>query len=283
MEERLQKLMAQAGIGSRRDCEKLITEGRVRVNGRVATLGDKADPSADTVEVNGRALKLKHIEFVYVALNKPKGIISSLEDELERGRKTVRDLIPLPGHLYPVGRLDKQSEGLMLMTNDGDMAHKLTHPRYEHKKTYHATLDGRIKSESLEAWRRGVLLEDGRTYPVEINILRQEATFTHLEITMHEGRKRQIRRIASMFGHPVTKLVRVKIGPIELGNLKPGEWRYLKSHEITELRQATETKRPRRRRPAKWAASKKKTVTKTRNTQSNPAPSSKAPKRKSNP
>ena len=135
MEERLQKLMAHAGLGARRDCEQLIEMGRVTVNGRVAQFGDKANPLTDRVEVDGRAIDLARERLIYIALHKPKGIISSLEDELQQGRQTVRDLINLPGHLYPVGRLDRQSEGLMLMTNDGDLAHKLTHPRYGHEKT----------------------------------------------------------------------------------------------------------------------------------------------------
>ncbi|MBX3055829.1 MAG: rRNA pseudouridine synthase [Anaerolineae bacterium] len=244
--QRLQKIMAHAGIASRRECEKLIEEGRVKVNGRAAQLGMKVDPATDRIEVNGRVIDAKQVDFIYIALNKPKGILSSLDDELEEGRKTVRDLIPLPGHLYPVGRLDKQSEGLMLMTNDGDMAHKLTHPRYGHKKTYRATVEGRIPAEVLDTWRKGIYLDDRKTAPVEIKVLRQEVTFTLLELVMREGRKRQIRRIANMLGYPVRHLVRIKIGPIDLGAMKSGEWRHLRSQEIHALQREIASHQPKK-------------------------------------
>lgn len=250
MEERLQKLMAQAGIGSRRSNEKLIEAGRVRVNGRVAKLGDKADPSKDRVEVNGRLLKLRDNQsnLVYVALNKPKGVISSLEDEMKQGRRTVRDLVPLPGHLYPVGRLDKQSMGLMLMTNDGDLAHKLTHPRFGHEKSYHVTIEGKIDEETLNQWRRGIYLDGRKTAPAKIKVLNQGANFTLLEIIMREGRKRQIRRVANILGFPVTHLVREKIGPISLGTLKAGEWRNLSRGEVSALKRAVQAKPARSRK-----------------------------------
>ncbi|MCP4357507.1 MAG: rRNA pseudouridine synthase [Chloroflexi bacterium] len=250
MAERLQKIMAHVGIASRRECEKIIKDGRVKVNGRVASLGDKADLTKDRIEVNGRLLPTTQIEYIYVALNKPKGVLSSLSDELERGRKTVRDLIPLPGHLYPVGRLDKQSMGLMLMTNNGDLAHKLTHPRYGHEKTYHVTVDGRISLDTIKRWENGVYLDGQKTAPAKIKILRQEVRFTLLEIVMREGRKRQIRRIASMMGHPVTRLLRVKIDSVDLGTLKPGDWRHLTKREVERLQKTVNRKgKFRRRRP----------------------------------
>lgn len=236
MEERLQKILAHAGVASRRECEKLIEDGRVKVNGRLAKLGDKADSAKDSIEVNGRVINARPVEFVYIAINKPKGVLSSLEDELEQGRKTVRELVPLPGHLYPIGRLDKQSTGLMLMTNDGDMAHKLTHPRYGHEKTYHVTVEGRIPQDVLDKWRNGIYLDDRKTAPVKINVLRQEVTFTLLEIVMREGRKRQIRRVANILGYPVRHLIRIKIGPIDLGSLKLGAWRHLHPQEVHRLR-----------------------------------------------
>ncbi len=236
--ERLQKIMARAGIASRRECEKMIEAGQVQVNGRVAKLGDKADPAVDKIVVRGALLKPQAQKLIYVALNKPKGVLSSTEDELGAGRKTVRDLIPLPDRLYPVGRLDKQSEGLILMTNDGDLAHKLTHPRYGHKKTYRVTLEGRLDPESLKKWRKGVYLDGRKTAPAQITILQQEQNFTLLEIVMREGRKRQIRRIASMLGYPVKQLVREKIGPISLGRLRSGDWRYLTASEVKILREA---------------------------------------------
>lgn len=250
MEERLQKLMAQAGLGSRRENEKVIAAGKVRLNGRTAKLGDKADPSKDRVEVNGRLLKLRENQdkLIYVAINKPKGVISSLDDELQEGRRTVRDLVPLPGHIYPVGRLDKQSMGLILMTNDGDLAHKLTHPRYGHEKTYRVTVEGKIDEETLNQWRRGIRLDDRKTAPAKIKIINQGPNFTLLEIIMREGRKRQIRRVANILGFPVTHLVREKIGPLNLGNLKPGEWRHLSRGEVSTLKQAVQEKPTRRRK-----------------------------------
>jgi pseudouridine synthase len=254
MEERLQKLMAQAGLGSRRENEKVIAAGQVRVNGRVAKLGDKADPDKDRVEVNGRLLKLRgnQAKHIYIALNKPKGVISSLSDEMQQGRQTVRDLVPLPGHIYPVGRLDKQSMGLMLMTNDGDLAHKLTHPRYGHEKTYRVTIEGKIDKDTLNQWRRGLYLDGRKTIPAKIKILNHGSNFTLLEIVMREGRKRQIRRVANMLGYPVTRLVREKIGPLSLGNLKSGEWRHLSRGEISALKKAVQAKaKPGRRRKKK--------------------------------
>lgn len=258
MEERIQKLMAQAGIGSRRECEKLIADGRVTVNGRRATLGDKADPATDTIVVNGRAIKPLNAKKIYIALHKPKGVISSLDDELDEGRTTVRDLVPLPGHLYPVGRLDKQSTGLILMTNDGDLAHKLTHPRYGHKKTYKVVVEGRINQAALAKWQEGVYLDGRKTIPAEINVIQQDVSFTRLEIVMGEGRKRQIRRVANMLGFPVKQLVREKIGPLSLGNLKPGDWRHLTDQEVAALKAivaAAKAKRP-RRKPANRAGKK---------------------------
>ncbi|WP_420643059.1 pseudouridine synthase [Candidatus Leptofilum sp.] len=248
MEERIQKLMAQAGIGSRRECEKLIADGRVTVNGRRAKLGEKANSATDTIVVNGQPIKPQQTEPIYVALHKPKGVISSLDDELEAGRTTVRDLVPLPGHLYPVGRLDKQSTGLILMTNDGDLAHKLTHPRYGHEKTYKVVVEGRISQEALTRWQEGVYLDGRKTIPTKITIIQQDVSFTRLEIVMREGRKRQIRRIANMLGFPVRQLVREKIGPLTLGNLKLGDWRHLTAKEVTMLKAAVasvKAKRPR--------------------------------------
>ncbi len=250
MEERIQKLMAQAGLGSRRECEKLISKGRVSVNGHPATLGQKADPATDTIVVNGRTIKPQTAERLYIALHKPKGVISSLDDELEEGRTTVRDLVPLPGHLYPVGRLDKQSTGLILMTNDGNLAHKLTHPRYGHEKTYKVVIAGRISQDALQRWQAGVYLDGRKTVPAKITVMQQDVSFTRLEIVMREGRKRQIRRVANMLGFPVTQLVREKIGPLTLGNLKLGEWRHLTDKEVVALQAAaaaSKVKQPRSR------------------------------------
>jgi pseudouridine synthase len=238
--ERLQKIMARAGLGSRRDNEKLIAAGRVRVNGRTARLGDKADPLTDRIEVDGQLLDSLSDELVYLKLHKPRGVISSLEDELEASRQTVRDLIPLKGHIYPVGRLDKQSEGLILMTNDGQLAHRLTHPRYEHQKEYEVVLEGKISRSDIEQWRKGVILDDSLTAPADIEILKQSANESALRITLREGRKRQIRRIAAAFGHPVKRLLRTRIGPLQLGDMQPAEWRHLSKEEKHRLRKLAE-------------------------------------------
>jgi pseudouridine synthase len=236
MEERLQKIMARAGLGSRRANEDLIRAGRVRVNGRVARLGDRADPERDLIEVDSKPIESD--PFVYVMLNKPRGVLSSTEDELGEGRPTVRDLVDIPGHVYPVGRLDKQSEGLILLTNDGQLAHRLTHPRFEHEKLYEATLEGATPVAMLEEWRAGVMLEGEMTAPAEITVMSQTDVATHLQITLREGRKRQIRRIAAMYGHPVTRLVRTRIGPLTMNDVAPGEWRRLTKAEINALREA---------------------------------------------
>ena len=238
MQERIQKLMSQAGCGSRRHNEQLIASGRVRLNGRLAQLGDKADAATDTLEVDGRPLTFTTEKYIYIALNKPRGIISSLEDELNEGRKTVRDLINLPGHLYPVGRLDKQSEGLILMTNDGELANRITHPRYGHRKVYEVTLIGSLSLTALTQWRRGILLDDKQTAPANVEILSDEDGLTILRVTMREGKKRQIRRIATLLGYEVRRLVRLQIGPIRLGSLASGQWRHLTPEEVRALQTA---------------------------------------------
>lgn len=232
--------MAHAGLGSRRDNEQLIAAGRVRINGRVAHLGDKADILLDKIEVDGKTIIFQGHQ-IYIKLYKPKGVISSLEDEMGEDRPIVRELVPEAGHIYPVGRLDKQSEGLMLMTNDGHIAHRLTHPRYAHEKEYEVLLEGHISDENLDQWRQGVLLDDSLTAPVHIKILKKTKVETRMRITMREGRKRQIRRIAAAFGHPVRSLVRIRIGPLKLGDLKPGEWRYLDEEEIRRLQKSVDT------------------------------------------
>lgn len=258
MEERLQKILARADLGSRRSCETIIAEGRVTVNGRVASLGDKADPAVDRIEVDGRPLPLGRggaasERLIYIALNKPRGVISSLEDELEEGRTTVRDLIQLDTaqHIYPVGRLDKPSEGLVLMTNDGELAHRLTHPRYGHEKTYAVTVEGSISERALDQWRRGVMLDGRITAPAPIEVVERRTADTRLRVILREGRKRQIRRIAAALGHPVSQLVRERIGPLLLGDLQPGQWRYLSDEEVSQLRRSVEEtpmpSRPRQR------------------------------------
>jgi pseudouridine synthase len=242
MEERLQKLMAQAGIGSRRHCEQLIAAGRVTVNGKVAHLGQKADLDRDKVLVDGQRLVIE--KNVYVKVHKPRGVLSSTEDELDRGRPTVRDIVPISGHLYPIGRLDRTSEGLMILTNDGKLTHRLTHPRYGHRKIYIVGVEGQPSAETLIAWREGVKLDGRRTAPVDIEVVESRRAETWLRIAMREGRKHQIRRIAAQLGHPVTRLIRMQIGPIELGNLEPGAWRHLTPGEVAALKRSVQQAAP---------------------------------------
>ena len=252
MEERLQKLMAQAGIASRRQAEELITQGLVTVNGRAAHLGDKADPAKDDIRFDGSRLRLNN-ERVYVMLNKPMGVVTAVTAQEQEKRPTVRAMIPLEGHLYPVGRLDADSEGLVLMTSDGDLAQKLTHPRYDHPKIYDVALHGKITDSAITIWERGVVLEeDGPTRPVTIKVLLRDKDISWIRITMREGKKRQIRRIAKMLGFPVKQLVRTQIGTLSLGTLKSGDGRHLTEAEVAMLLSSVkddEQKPTRRYRP----------------------------------
>jgi 23S rRNA pseudouridine2605 synthase len=233
MEERLQKILARAGYGSRRACEEFITEKRVTVNGKIANLGEKADPAVDKIFVDGRPIKLEENR-VYIALHKPRNVISAVSSP--DPRQTVRDLVNVPGQLYPVGRLDADSEGLILLTNDGELANQLTHPRYGHEKEYRVLVATRPDEEQLSSWRRGIVLEDGyHTRPVQVTVEGFSGKGTWLRVIMKEGRKRQIRETGSRLGLPVVKIIRVRIGSLNLGNLKPREWRYLTPQEVAEL------------------------------------------------
>jgi len=234
MQERLQKLLAQAGYGSRRACEVFITAGRVRVNGAVAVLGQKADLSVDKVMVDGKTLAQTG-SLTYIALYKPRNVISAAEGQDDR--ETERDLIPVEGHLYPVGRLDFDSEGLILMTNDGELTNKLTHPRYGHEKEYRVLVASRPDEKQMDAWRRGVVLEDGdKTAPAEVNFLSTSGKGAWIRVVMGEGKKRQIRDVGRLLGLPVVKIIRLRIGTLKLGSLKPRQWRYLTENEVLELK-----------------------------------------------
>jgi 23S rRNA pseudouridine2605 synthase len=232
-QERLQKFLAQAGIASRRKAEQLIQEGRVTVNGRIVTLlGTKVNPAVDDVRVDGQKVKVAG-RHVYILLNKPRGTVSTMEDP--RGHKALGDLVQVPQRVFPVGRLDVTSEGLILLTDDGDLANLLTHPRYEHEKEYRVLVNGTPSDETLDAWGRGVVLEGERTAPAQVEVVRRDKDATLLRVIMHEGRKRQLRDVAALLGHPVRQLQRVRLGPLHLGILKPGEWRHLNDGEIEEL------------------------------------------------
>jgi 23S rRNA pseudouridine2605 synthase len=251
MSERLQKILAQAGYGSRRACEDFITAGRVRVNGQLASLGQKADPVTDKITVDGKPIAAAEA-LTYIALYKPRMILSTVESERSDERKTVRDLVETAQHLYPVGRLDFESEGLVLMTNDGDLTNKLTHPRYGHEKEYRVLLARRPDQQQLETWRRGVVLEDGyKTAPVDIHFESAQGKGAWVRVIMGEGRKRQIRETCKQLGLPVVRIVRVRIGSLRLGNLKPRQWRYLTREEIDELKGKAAGKKTGRRQESK--------------------------------
>jgi 23S rRNA pseudouridine2605 synthase len=234
MEERIQKILAHAGFGSRRACEKYITAGRISVNGQVSQLGDKADIEKDHITLDGSAIP-KPETLVYVALHKPRGVISSVESQ--DLRPTIRDLVPLPGTLYPVGRLDAESEGLILLTNDGEIANKLTHPKYGHEKEYRVLVARQPDEKQLAAFKHGVVLEDGyRTAPAEVHIESFQGKGAWLKIILREGRKRQIRETCTQVGLPVVRIVRVRMGSLLLGSLKPREWRTLSPAEVNALK-----------------------------------------------
>jgi 23S rRNA pseudouridine2605 synthase len=246
MSDRLQKILAQAGYGSRRACEDFITAGRVRVNGQIASLGQKADPASDKITLDGKPIAAAEA-FIYIALYKPRNILSTVQAEKGDGRRTVRDLVDVAGHFYPVGRLDFESEGLVLMTNDGELTNQLTHPRYGHDKEYRVLLARRPDREQLEAWGRGVVLEDGyKTQPVDVRYEESQGKGAWVRVIMKEGRKRQIRETCKQLALPIVRILRVRIGTLRLGSLKPRQWRYLTSSEVDELKNTNINKKNRR-------------------------------------
>ncbi|HSB46327.1 MAG TPA: pseudouridine synthase, partial [Nitrospira sp.] len=238
----LQKLIAGAGLASRRKAEALIAAGRVTVNGKVVTeLGTKADPSKDHVKVDGKHLSQAQ-PFVYLLLNKPKNVMSTLDDP--GGRTTVKDYLRgVSVRVFPVGRLDFDSEGLMLLTNNGDLAQALLHPRYHVPKTYLIKVKGILTEEEIRQLERGVTLEDGMTGPATVKKIKKAEMNSWLEITIGEGRKHQVRRMLESVGHPVIKLMRVKMGPLSLGDLASGEFRFLTDREANALRELVEQRR----------------------------------------
>jgi 23S rRNA pseudouridine2605 synthase len=235
VKERVQKLMAQANIASRRASEKIIEEGRVKVNGKRITIGDKADPEKDVIEVDGQRLEIEQ-EKLYVAIHKPINVISTNDGHANDDRPTIREILPLEGHLFMVGRLDAESTGLVIMTNDGDLANRLTHPRYRHTKTYEVEVHGYPTAEVLKQWQDGVYLEDGKTAPCIVTVKRGNQKISTLEIIMTEGKNRQIRRVASMLGYPVHRLRRVAIGRFELGGLRPNQYKIMTKQDVDLLK-----------------------------------------------
>jgi 23S rRNA pseudouridine2605 synthase len=238
--ERLQKVISQAGIASRRDAEVLITSGKVKVNGIVVTeLGTKVNPLKDKVSVNGNLITSE--KPVYVMLNKPKGIISTMEDP--QGRRKVSDLVAdIPERIYPVGRLDYNTEGLLIMTNDGAMTHGLLHPSRKIFKTYIAKVQGQPPEEKIDLLRIGIKLTDGVTQPALVRIMEvdREKNITSLEVTIHEGKNRQIRRMFEAIGYPVKGLKRIKFAFLTLTGLRRGQYRFLTNEEIAELKKYIE-------------------------------------------
>ena len=226
--ERLQKILSQAGIASRRASEDLIVARRVRVNGEVARLGDRADPETDLVEVDGAPVATRS-GLVHYLLNKPAGVISTADDP--QGRPTVIDLVPAEPRVFPVGRLDADTEGLLLITNDGELTHRLTHPSFGVDKEYLAEVEGAPSRAAVRRLREGVELEDGVTAPAQASLVAPNL----VRLTIHEGRNRQVRRMCEAVGHPVVRLVRTRIGTLVDRDLGPGEWRALEPDEVRAL------------------------------------------------
>lgn len=234
MEKRLQKILSEIGIASRRRAEEFIIEGRVTINGRTAALGMKADPERDHIKFDGKLIARPEPK-VYLMLNKPRGVVTSLRDP--EGRPTVKDYLKgVKYRVFPVGRLDYDSEGLLLLTNDGDFAQAILHPSRKIPKSYLAKVKGSPEDEEIKKLRAGIRLDDGLTAPAKLHKVRSTENNTWLEITIHEGRKRQVRRMLEQTGHPVLKLKRIRVNGIELGNLKSGEYRYLKPEEIAKMK-----------------------------------------------
>jgi 23S rRNA pseudouridine2605 synthase len=234
MEERLQKILSRAGISSRRAAEKMMAEGRISVNGTVAVEpGTKADPARDEIRVDGRLISLE-AESVYLILHKPKGYMTTMKDP--QGRPIVTDLLSgMETRVYPVGRLDYDSEGLLILTNDGEFAQRLLHPRYGIPKTYRIKVEGHLNKDELKALERGILLDDGRFAPQAMQVDKTNPRSTWLTVTLTSGRNRVIRRAFDSMGHSVTRLIRVAIADIVLAPLKEGTWRLLNPREVGQL------------------------------------------------
>ena len=232
--ERLQKILARAGVASRRAAETFIVEGRVRVNGKIINeLGAKADPQKDKIELDGKRLSAETA--VYVVLHKPRGVVSTMNDP--EGRLTVKDLLKdVPGRIYPIGRLDFATSGVLLATNDGDFAEALMHPRKAVSKTYVVKVSGAMTPADVDTWRTGVTLDDGKTLPAKVSLLRYEGDKTWIELTIREGRNQQIRRMGDATGFPVMRLARTSFAGVTSDRLRPGMWRSLTRDELQAMK-----------------------------------------------
>ena len=241
--ERVQKVLARAGVGSRRACEVLITEGRVVVDGEVVRLGDRVDPEHQRVTVDG-AVIVTRTDLVYYLLNKPSGVVTTAQDP--EGRPTVVELVPAVPRVFPVGRLDYETEGLLILTNDGELAQLLTHPRHGVDKTYLTEVQGNPSTAVLRHLAEGVDLDDARTAPAQVRLVQAQPGRSAVELVIHEGRNRQIRRMCDAVGHPVTRLVRTAIGSVRDDRLAPGAWRVLHADEVRALYAGGVSKAPER-------------------------------------
>ncbi|HEX2738251.1 MAG TPA: pseudouridine synthase [Acidimicrobiia bacterium] len=230
--ERLQKVLARAGLGSRRTCEGLIAARRVTVNGEVAVLGRRVDPNADRILVDG-ILAVARDDVVYYLLNKPPRTVTTAKDP--QGRPTVVELVPLEPRVFPIGRLDFDTEGLLILTNDGELANLLAHPSHGIEKEYLAEVDGVPSRDAIRQLREGVELDDGPTAPAKAHLVQDRGASAAVELTIHEGRNRQVRRMLDAVGHPARRLVRTRIGPIADRSLDPGQWRPLTRAEVRSL------------------------------------------------
>jgi len=230
---RLQKYLSECGVASRRKSEELIEQGRVKVNGKPASLGDKINPKKDTVTVGGKKI-VKTKDKLYIMLHKPRGFITTMSDEFDR--KCVAQLIKdVPERVYPVGRLDRESEGMLLFTNDGEFANAMTHPRKHVSKTYRVTVRPGITEEQLTAITEGIIIDDRKTAPAEVHVVTREENRVVLEIILYEGRNRQIRKMCEELGLEVARLKRTAVGSVKLGMLKQGAWRNLTDDEVRKL------------------------------------------------
>ena len=237
MAERVQKVLAAAGVASRRVCERLIADGRVTVDGDVVTLGDRVDPGSQVVAVDGERV---HVDatLAYTLMNKPAGYVTTASDP--QGRPTVMDLVPPNPRIYPVGRLDRETEGLLLLTNDGELAHRLTHPRYEVEKVYLAEVLAPVRASAVRALEKGVVLDDGPARARRAQVLHRTRDRALLEVTLTEGRNREVRRMLAAVGVSLLRLARVRMGPLRLGEIGGGKLRPLTSREVSDLYRAVD-------------------------------------------
>ena len=238
-EERLQKYIARCGVTSRRKAEELIINGSVKVNGSIVTeLGRKVKTDIDIVTIGNKKIS-ENNKLIYIKLYKPEGYVTTVKDQF--GRKTVLDLIQIKERIYPIGRLDYKTSGLLLLTNDGDLANKLMHPKYHIYKTDVAEIDGRISDEAIDMLKKGVSIEDYKTAPARVKLLKYTGNISTVQISIYEGKNRQVRKMLDAVGHPVRMLKRISFGEISLGNLKPGSWANLNEDEMKFLKRNQES------------------------------------------